>query len=91
MARKNQLGLNDFLFEQMERLNEIDDDDIKKGKMKDEIARAEAMNKIAAQIIANGALELKAMETFSKVGGKIKIKTPEMFGHIEALPAPPKK
>lgn len=90
MARKNQLGLNDFLFEQMERLNNLDDDDIKKGKLKDEIARAESINKVADRIMANGDLELKAIETFSKVNGKIKIKSPEMFGHLEALP-PPKK
>lgn len=90
MAKNSGLNLHDILFEQLERLNDLDDEDIKKGKLKDEISRAEAMNKVTTQMIANGKLQLDAMETFAKVNGKIKINTPDFFKHIEALPAPKK-
>lgn len=58
---KNTLDdLNNHLFMQLERLN---DEDIKGEQLQEEITRAKAISNIAAQIINNGALVLKA-ETF---------------------------
>ncbi|QNB48195.1 hypothetical protein BR63_19120 [Thermanaerosceptrum fracticalcis] len=55
---KNTLGdLNNHLFAQLERLGE---EDLKGEKLQEEINRAKAISDIAAQIIANGSLVLKA-------------------------------
>jgi flavodoxin len=55
---KNTLGdLNNHLFAQLERLG---DEDIKGENLQEEINRAHAITAIATQIIANGALVLKA-------------------------------
>lgn len=55
---RNTLGdLNNHLFAQLERLN---DEDIKGEALKEELMRAEAVSSVAQQIIANGALVLKA-------------------------------
>lgn len=57
---KNTLGdLNNHLFAQLERLS---DEDIKDEKLTEEIKRAEAVSKIANQIISNGSLVLRAMK-----------------------------
>lgn len=55
---KNTLGdLNNHLFAQLERLS---DEDIKGEALQEEIGRAKAINSVASQIIANGALVLEA-------------------------------
>ena len=55
---RNTLGdLNNHLFAQLERLS---DEDIKGEALKEELMRAEAVSSVAQQIIANGALVLKA-------------------------------
>jgi hypothetical protein len=55
---KNILGdLNNHLFAQLERLGE---EDLKGEKLQEEINRAKAITNIATQVIANGALVLKA-------------------------------
>jgi len=88
MAKNSGLNLHDILFEELERLNDLDEEDIKKGKLKSEIDRANAINKVASQIIANGKLSLDAIEVIAKVSGKVKINAPDMFKYIEALPPP---
>lgn len=57
---KNTLGdLNNHLFAQIERLG---DEDIKDDNLEEEINRAKAITSIAAQIISNGNLVLRAKE-----------------------------
>ncbi len=57
---KNKLkDLNDHLFAQLERLS---DEDLEGEKLEEEIRRAEAVCDISGQIIANGALVLKAQQ-----------------------------
>lgn len=55
---KNTLSdLNNHLFAEMERLG---DESLKGDDLKDEIGRADAITKVASEIINNGALALKA-------------------------------
>ena len=55
---KNKMSdLHNHLFEQLERLN---DTNLKGEGLREEIRRAEAMNKVAGQIISNGNLILRA-------------------------------
>ena len=70
---RNTLGdLNNHLFMQLERLN---DEEIKGDALNEEIERAKAVTGIAKEIIANGALVLKAKETLSS-----------RMNHVEELP-----
>lgn len=59
---KNTLGdLNNHLFAQLERLG---DEEIEGEKLVEEIRRAEAISKIASQVISNGNLVLKAQQMY---------------------------
>jgi len=51
------LDLNDHLFAQVERLS---DEDLKGDALREEIGRAKSVSNVAAQIIKNGNLALKA-------------------------------
>lgn len=63
---KNTLAdLNNHLFEQMERLN---DESIVEGNLKEEIDRANAMAKVASQIINGGNLVLKVKNMQNEYG-----------------------
>ncbi|CRZ34611.1 hypothetical protein DFR55_101377 [Herbinix hemicellulosilytica] len=60
MGIKNTLGdLNNYLFEQLERLN---DEDLKGEALEEEIKRAKAINDVATNIIMNGNLILQAQK-----------------------------
>ena len=68
---KNKLAdLNNHLFCQIERLN---NDDLKGEELKDEIAKADAMTRVAMTIIANGNLVLNATKAVDGAIGKIKL------------------
>lgn len=57
--RNTLLDLNNHLFEQLERLNDVEDD-----RLKDEIERARAVTGIAKSVVDTGKLVLDA-EKFS--------------------------
>lgn len=68
---KNKLtDLHNHLFEQLEWLG---DRSIKGDKLTEEIRRADAMCKVAGQIISNGNLALNAIKTTDLAVGKIKL------------------
>ena len=83
--------LHNILFEQLERLNDLDDDDIKNGKLTDEINRAEAMNKVAVQLISNGRLVLDSIRVQIEAPDKITMPDALTFLSQKALPEPTKK
>lgn len=57
---KNKLSdLNNHLFAELERLS---DEDLKGEELQEEIGRAKAVTNVAAQIIQNGTLVLKAAQ-----------------------------
>ena len=57
---KNTLGdLNNYLFETLERLT---DDDLSPEELDKEIARSEAITKVAETIVHNGELALRAIK-----------------------------
>jgi len=72
--KNKMIDLNNHLFAQLERLS---DEDTKGEELKEEIARAEAVTRVASQIISNAHLALKAQIAIND--GLIK-KTPEMLG-----------
>lgn len=61
---KNTLGdLQNHLFAQLERLS---DEDLSGDKLAEEINRAKAVTDVAAQIISNGSLVLKAKTAYDE-------------------------
>ena len=68
--------LNNHLFAEMERLG---DESIKGDELKAEIGRAEALAKVSAQIINNGALALKA-EKFRDEAFSADVHIPKFLG-----------
>ena len=63
---KNTLNdLNNYLFEQLERLQ---DDDLSDEQMEKEIRRSKAVQSVAKTIIENGALALEAKKHMDEYG-----------------------
>lgn len=73
--RNNLGGLNDLLFEQVERLN---NGELKGEELKEEMERCRAISGLAKDIISNGSLALQARK-FSDERMDIDKKTPKML------------
>jgi hypothetical protein len=84
--KNNARDLHNMLFEQMERLNDLDDDEMKSEKLLREIKRADAMNKVAAQLISNGRLALDAINLQIKKPKDINL--PDMLIEKKVIEAP---
>ena len=65
--------LNNYLFEQLERLQ---DDELDDAGLEKEIKRSDAVQKVAKNIIANGALELKAKKHLDEYGQGDEVELP---------------
>lgn len=77
---KNTLtDLNNYLFEQLERLQ---DDNLDESGLEKEIQRSEAVQKVAKTIIENGALALQAKKHLDEYGKGDKVALP-MLGMTE--------
>ena len=71
---KNTLtDLNNYLFEQIERLN---DDELTDEQLEKEIKRSDTVTKIAKTIIDNGALALQAKKHLDEYGQGEKVELP---------------
>lgn len=70
----NLQDLNNYLFEQLERLNEVDKDN-----MIDEIKRAQAISGVADRVIDNGKLALE-VEKFKDEKMDPRSELPKMLG-----------
>lgn len=73
MTRNTLSDLNNHLFEQLERLNSANEDELK-----DEIGRSKAVTDIAKSVIDNGRLVLDA-EKFSDDKWNADSETPKML------------
>lgn len=67
MTKQSLTDLNEYLFEQMERLNK---DNLSKEETEREIAKAQAITNVADTIIKNGELALKTAVVMQKYGNK---------------------
>lgn len=77
---KNTLSdLNNYLFEQLERLQ---DDSLDESGLDKEIQRSEAVQKVAKTIIDNGQLALQAKKHLDEYGQGDKVELP-MLGMTE--------
>ena len=73
---KNKLNdLNNYLFAQMERLNE---EDLSEEKLETEVKRTKAMVSVASAIVGNANLALQAIKTKDSLQGA-DVKLPEML------------
>ena len=73
---KNTLNdLNNYLFAQMERLNE---EDLSEEKLETEVKRTKAMVSVASAIVGNAKLALQAIKTKDSLQGA-DVKLPEML------------
>jgi hypothetical protein len=84
--------LNNILFEAAERLRDLDDEDIKSGKLASELQRARGIKALSVQIISNGRLVLDAIQLQLKAKGAIN-EMPDMLKAegLKLLPEPGKK
>lgn len=71
------LDLNNYLFEQLERIN---DDSLDAEQLEKSIKKAEMINKTAENIIRNGELALKVVNTAAEYGFVAPAAIPTMLG-----------
>lgn len=70
------VDLNNYLFEQIERLN---DDELEGEKLKEEITRSKALTDIASAIIANANTVLNAKKLQADTLGRSNVSIPKML------------
>lgn len=70
------VDLNNHLFSELERLS---DEDLKDEELTKEIERAKAITSVSSQIIANGALALKAEQFKSEIISAKEAKVPKFL------------
>ena len=76
---RNTLGsLNDYLFEQIENIQDLNEESSNE-EMERVLRKAGAISKIAAQIISNGNLVLKAKELEVAMNGRKDTPFPKML------------
>jgi hypothetical protein len=85
IMKNKAIDLHNILFEQLERLNDLDEEELKSEKLVNEIRRAEAMNKVALQLISNGRLVLDSIKVSMDAPGRIEL--PEML-NAKTVPDP---
>lgn len=75
---KNTLGdLNNYLFEQLERLN---DDSLTQEQLNKEMTKVDCVVKVADRIIQNGELVFKTLQHMDEFGYNLKpLKVPQML------------
>lgn len=69
--------LNNYLFEQLERIN---DDDLDEQQLESAIKKADAITKVAETIIKNGELALKTANFLNQNGAKWQTTTTALIG-----------
>lgn len=80
---KNTLSdLNNYLFEQIERIN---DDDLDDEAFEKEIRRTEAITKVAGTIINNAQVQIQALKHMDEYGYEGKRKMPTMLTENNGL------
>ena len=87
--------VHNILMEQLERLNDLDDEDMKNSeKLTNEIKRAEAINNVAKQINDNGRIVLDVLRLKVAIENPEKVEVPDALMYLndpKMLPAPEEK
>jgi len=65
------IDVHNILIEQLERLNDLDDEEMKSEQLTNEIRRSEAVSKVVGQIVSHGRLQLDAI--------RIRTESPEVI------------
>ncbi len=76
MTRQSLSDLNDYLFEELDRLS---NDDLQGEALRDEIARANSLTGVAEKVIAVGELTLKAVK-FKSDRLDVSVRLPGLLG-----------
>ena len=76
--RNNLSALNDYLFEQIETIQDLSEDATNE-EIEKTLRKAGAISKIAAQIISNGNLVLRAKELEVTMNGRESTPFPKML------------
>lgn len=80
--------LNDFLFNQLDRLN---NDELDAESLAKEIDRTKAMTAVSQQVIHNAHLVLEAQKILHDRSGVDEFSLPELIGHSPASPTTTEK
>ncbi|MCS8616356.1 hypothetical protein EFE01_01125 [Latilactobacillus curvatus] len=75
-AHNTLADLNNFLFSEMERLN---DEEMSDEKLTQEIERAKAINATASQVVNAGKLMLEAQQFYDEVAPNEPVKRPALL------------